>query len=103
MIIELIDVKGVGNELCISITTFQKYISNQTNYKYASAIVKNNYSGLTVLLITSDVLALNCIGLRTSKRIALKNGGLDCRFLKSELYEGSRKIKKVQRINNPED
>jgi putative N6-adenine-specific DNA methylase len=31
--------------------------------------------------------------LRTSRRIALTNADLDCKFVKYELYEGTRKIK----------
>jgi putative N6-adenine-specific DNA methylase len=47
-------------------------------------------------MITSDIQALKHVGLRTSKRIPLKNADLDCRFVKYELYEGSRKAKKVE-------
>ena len=47
----------------------------------------------TAWLITSDVHALKHVGLRTSKRIPLKNADLDCRFVKYELYEGSKRVK----------
>jgi putative N6-adenine-specific DNA methylase len=33
------------------------------------------------------------VGLRTSRRIALKNADLDCKFVKYDLYEGTRKFK----------
>jgi putative N6-adenine-specific DNA methylase len=36
------------------------------------------------------------IGLKPSKKIPLLNGQLDCRFLKFELYEGSKKAKKQE-------
>lgn len=55
--------------------------------------LKHNYHDSTAWLITSDTLALKHVGLRTSKRIPLKNADLDCRFVKYELYEGSKKIK----------
>ncbi len=55
--------------------------------------LKHNYSNSTAWLITSDIQALKNVGLRTSRRIPLKNGDLDCRFVKYELYEGSKKIK----------
>ena len=34
------------------------------------------------------------IGLRPSRKIPLMNGPLDCRFMKFELYDGSRKASK---------
>tara|TARA_R110000787_G_scaffold283365_1_gene396062 strand:- start:9211 stop:10410 length:1200 start_codon:yes stop_codon:yes gene_type:complete len=55
--------------------------------------LKNNYPNSTAWMITSDMQALKHVGLRTSKRIELKNADLDCRFVKYELYEGTRKIK----------
>jgi putative N6-adenine-specific DNA methylase len=58
--------------------------------------LKHNYPNSTAWLITSDIQALKNVGLRTSKRIPLKNGDLDCRYVKYELYEGSRKFKKNQ-------
>jgi putative N6-adenine-specific DNA methylase len=62
-------------------------------YKKIGDTLKHQYSGSTAWMITSDIQALKAVGLRTSKRIALKNGDLDCKFVKYELYEGSRKIK----------
>ena len=47
--------------------------------------------GREVWLISSDFEALKHIGLKPSKKIPLLNGSLDCRFLKFELYDGSRK------------
>ena len=46
-----------------------------------------------VWLISSDMEAIKHIGLKPSKKIPLLNGQLDCRFLKYELYEGSKKAK----------
>ena len=46
-----------------------------------------------VWLITSDFEAIKHIGLHPSKKIPVQNGSLDCRFLKYELYEGSKKMK----------
>ena len=56
--------------------------------------LKHHYPNSTAWLITSDTQALKYVGLRTSKRIPLKNADLECRFVKYELYEGTRKIKK---------
>ena len=49
-----------------------------------------------VWLISSDFEALKHIGLHPTKKIPLLNGALDCRFLKFELYDGSRKAKYQQ-------
>ncbi len=56
--------------------------------------LKHNYPNSIAWLITSDMQALKNVGLRTSKRIPIKNADLDCRFVKYELYEGSKKINK---------
>jgi putative N6-adenine-specific DNA methylase len=53
-------------------------------------------------MITSDMQALKHVGLRTSKRIELKNADLDCKFVKYELYEGTRKIKEHKENSNTE-
>ena len=62
-------------------------------YSKIGDTLKQGYPGTDAWLITSNLEALKSVGLRTSKRIALKNGDLDCKFVKYELYEGSRKIK----------
>ena len=49
-----------------------------------------------VWLITSDFEAMKHIGLHPSKKIPVQNGSLDCRFLKFELYEGSKKAQYQQ-------
>ncbi len=74
-----------GKRLNINVEEFYKNIGNT---------LKHGYPNSTAWLITSEFNALKFVGLRTSKRIAVKNGGLDCRFVRYELYEGSKKIKK---------
>ncbi len=76
-----------GERLNIDVTEFYKKIGDT---------LKHNYTNSTAWIITSDIDALKHVGLRTSKRIPLKNGDLDCRFVKYELYEGSKKSKKVE-------
>ena len=63
-------------------------------YKKIGDTLKHNYPNSIAWLITSDMQALKNVGLRTSKRIPIKNADLDCRFVKYELYEGSKKISK---------
>lgn len=66
-------------------------------YKKIGDTLKHNYPDSTAWFITSDIQALKHVGLRTSKRIDLRNGDLDCKFVRYDLYEGSRKFSK----NNP--
>ncbi|MDY0779246.1 THUMP domain-containing class I SAM-dependent RNA methyltransferase [Tenacibaculum sp. IB213877] len=63
-------------------------------YRKIGDTLKHNYPNSTAWLITSDIQALKFVGLRTSKRVPIKNADLDCRFVKYELYEGSKKASK---------
>jgi putative N6-adenine-specific DNA methylase len=74
-----------GERLSIDVKEFYKKIGDT---------LKNGYPDSTVWFITSDFEALKHVGLRTSKRIALKNADLDCKFVRYDMYEGSRKQKK---------
>jgi putative N6-adenine-specific DNA methylase len=64
-------------------------------YKTIGDVLKQKYSGWEAWLITSDYAALKSVGLRTSRKIKLYNGPLECRFVKYELYAGSRKTSKI--------
>lgn len=55
---------------------------------------KHKFTGYTAWLLSSNINALKKIGLRPSKKITLYNGALECKYLKYELYSGSRKQKK---------
>jgi len=56
--------------------------------------LKRGYPGTQAWMITSNMEALKCIGLRPSKKIKLYNGKLESRFVRYEMYEGSRKASK---------
>lgn len=61
-------------------------------YEKLGDVFKRLYGeGREVWLISSDFEALKHIGLKPSTKIPLLNGPLDCRLLKFELYQGSRK------------
>ncbi|MFZ4545180.1 MAG: THUMP domain-containing class I SAM-dependent RNA methyltransferase [Saprospiraceae bacterium] len=66
-----------------------------TNMFYALVgdTLKKKFKGSEAWIITANLSAAKHIGLRTSRKLSLNNGGLDCKFLKFELYEGSRKTK----------
>lgn len=55
-------------------------------YKKTGDTFKHKYKGSTAWLITSDREGLKHVGLKTSRKITLFNGGLECRFCKYELY-----------------
>lgn len=70
-------------------------------YSMIGDVLKKKYSGYEAWLITSDFSALKSVGLRPSKKMTLYNGPLECRFVKYELYQGSKKAK-WQTGNDPE-
>ncbi|MDO3694849.1 THUMP domain-containing protein [Wenyingzhuangia sp. chi5] len=63
-------------------------------YKSIGDTLKHNYHNSSAWFITSDIEALKHVGLKTSRRIAIKNSDLDCKFVKYEIYEGSKKASK---------
>jgi len=65
----------------------------QEFYKKIGDTLKNGYPDSTVWFITSDFEALKHVGLRTSRKIQVKNGDLDCKFVRYDMYAGSKKAK----------
>jgi len=63
-------------------------------YKSIGDTLKHQYHNSSAWFITSDIEALKHVGLKTSRRIAIKNSDLDCKFVKYEIYEGSKKASK---------
>ena len=74
-----------GERLPIGINEFYQKIGDT---------LKHNYQGCSVWLISSDIENLKMIGLKPSKKIKVYNGKLECRFLKFDIYEGSKKSSK---------
>lgn len=70
-------------------------IEIQEFYKKIGDTLKHGYPDTTVWFITSNIEALKYVGLRTSRRIDLKNGDLDCKLVRYDMYSGSRKEKKA--------
>jgi len=60
-------------------------------YRRIGDAMKQNFAGCTAWLLTGNLDAAKQIGLRSSERITLFNGPIECRLLKFELYAGSRK------------
>jgi putative N6-adenine-specific DNA methylase len=74
-----------GERLEIDVPIFYKEIGNT---------LKRGYPNTNAWLITSDFSGgLKNVGLRTSRKIKVFNGKLECRLVKYEMYEGSKKTK----------
>ncbi len=69
-------------------------IDVQEFYRKIGDTLKHGYPDTSAWLITSDMEALKNVGLKTSRRIAIKNAHLDCKFVNYQMYAGSRKAKK---------
>lgn len=60
-------------------------------YQMIGDTLKGNYDGYDAFILTGNLDAAKRLGLRTSRRIKLYNGPLECRLFKYEIYKGSRK------------
>lgn len=67
-----------------------------TLYKQIGDTLKKKYTGYQAWMITSNPDGLKAVGLRPSRKIALWNGPLECRFVRYDLYEGTKKIHKLR-------
>lgn len=65
-------------------------------YEHIGDTLKKHYAGWEAWLISSNMQAIKRIGLRPSRRITLFNGALECKFLKFELYAGTKKVHKLR-------
>ena len=65
-------------------------------YQSIGDTLKGHYTDYDAFIFTGNLPAAKKIGLRTSRRIHLFNGPLECRLLKFEMYRGSRKASKNQ-------
>jgi len=54
---------------------------------------KKNFTDYDAYVFTGNLAAAKYIGLKTSRRIEMYNGPIECRLLKFEMYTGSRKSK----------
>lgn len=60
-------------------------------YKRIGDVLKKQYSGYEAWLLTGNKEAAKNIGLRPSVKKVLFNANIECKFLKFELYQGSKK------------
>ncbi len=77
-----------GERLTVNVPVFYGQIGDT---------LKQHYTDTSAWLITSDFESgLKSVGLRTSRKIKVYNGKLECRFVKYEMYSGSRKASKQE-------
>jgi putative N6-adenine-specific DNA methylase len=65
-------------------------------YKSIGDTMKQNLKGWTCWIFTGNLEVAKFIGLRPSRKIHLFNGPIECRFLKFDIYAGSKKQSKQQ-------
>ena len=71
-------------------------INDDEFYKKIGDTFKKSYPNTLAWLISSDLDTMKKVGLRPSRRIKLYNGKLECRFLQFEMYEGTKKLHKLE-------
>lgn len=64
-------------------------------YKSIGDTLKKKYSGYEAWIISSNLEALKKVGLSASRKITLYNGPLECKLMRYELYEGTKKRHKM--------
>lgn len=57
-------------------------------YKMIGNVLKRKYAGFTAWVFSSNLQAAKFIGLKPTAKVQLKNGPLDCVFLKFEIRDG---------------
>ncbi|MCX6832692.1 MAG: hypothetical protein NT028_11290, partial [candidate division Zixibacteria bacterium] len=70
----------------------------QSSYHSIGDAFKKNFTNYDAFVFTGNSSAAKHIGLRTSRRIQMYNGPIECRLLKFEMYKGTHKIES----NSPE-
>jgi putative N6-adenine-specific DNA methylase len=71
-------------------------------YRSMGDTMKQKFKGWTCWIFTGNLDAAKHIGLRTTRKMHLFNGPLECRFLKFQVYAGTKKIHKlVKREDDP--
>lgn len=72
-------------------------------YKMMGDTFKQKFAGYNCWILSSNMEAFKHVGLRPTRKITLYNGQLECKFLKYEIYEGTKKIHKLEgRVDNKE-
>ena len=100
---EIKEVHAEGTLVMLNPPYGERLKSNKEMEDLYSAIgttLKHQFTGSTAWIISSNVEAMKCIGLKPSKKYHLLNGELDCQFNKYELFQGKRKDNDQSPITN---
>ena len=62
-------------------------------YQSIGDTLKKSYSGAEAWFLTSHLEGLKHVGLRASRKIQIFQAKLECRFVKYEMYRGTKKVK----------
>ena len=65
-------------------------------YRNFGDTLKKQFTGFDVWILSANKDALKQIGLRTSRKLLLYNGALECKFHNYKMYKGSKKAKYKQ-------
>lgn len=65
-------------------------------YREIGDVLKQNYQGYDAWIFTANIEAAKFIGLKPTRKIPLDNGALECKFMKYSIYEGTKKIHKLE-------
>jgi putative N6-adenine-specific DNA methylase len=69
-------------------------------YKKVGDKLKKDFNGYDVWILTSNKLALKNFGLHPASKFTLFNGALECKFHKYSIYQGSKKVKVIDDLQN---
>lgn len=75
-------------------------IDMESFYGSIGSTLKHKYPGTNAWMISSNMEALKHIGLRPSRKIKLFNAKLEAKFVKYEMYEGTKKTHKLDSKDN---
>ncbi len=64
-----------------------------TFYKAIGDTLKKKYAGYNAWILSSNPEGFKSVGLKPTRRLHLFNGPLECRFMKFEMYGGSKRTK----------
>lgn len=60
-------------------------------YKSLGDAFKQNWQGFSCFMITGNLSALKKVGLRSTSKVELFNGSIECRLARYDIYEGSKR------------
>ena len=75
-------------------------IDMESFYGSIGSTLKHKYPGTNAWMISSNMEALKHIGLRPSRKIKLFNAKLEAKFVKYEMYQGTKKTHKLASKDN---